>query len=335
MISFIAAAGRIHARFRVMPRLAVHTLAVRSLPVFTSLMIPALMLVSTDVARAQERLLLRHPCGFAMQLPQGWRSTPLDATRYQLMPPDAETGEAIVIVGVPADGVTSVLDPAFIRKSEGDVQAAYPRLRRIGQPEPITTALGPGLRLDFSGVSDGVAVRMSIYLAVKNDRAMTLLAAGGSAQVARRIGALDASFSSLRLDGIEATATTSAGDGLTDGSAAALEWSARLRGQMLTILSGYTSGGSSGGMSARADLTLLHDGRFTYRRSSAVSISVEGLGGSSVGRHSATGSWRIALRGGRATLELRGSDGTREQFVLTRNGTQTFLNGTRAFVTTP
>jgi hypothetical protein len=88
-------------------------------------------------------------------------------------------------------------------------------------------------------------------------------------------------------------------------------------------------------MSARADLTLQRDGRFTYRRSSSVSISVEGLGGSSVGRNTATGSWRIALRGGRATLELIGSDGSRDQFVLSRNGTQTFLNGTRAFVTTP
>ncbi len=271
-----------------------------------------------------------------MPLPVGWRATALDATRYQLTAPDAATGEAIVIVGVPADGVTSVTDQAFIRKSEADVRQSYPQLRRTGTPQPITTAFGPGLRLDFSGVSDGTAVRMSIYMAVKNDLAVTLVAAGTAAQVAARIGVLDAAFSSVRLDGAAAVvATPGAGSAITDGSAMAREWSTRLSGQMLTILSGYTSSGSSGGMTSRADLTLLRDGQFTYRRSSSVSISVDGLGGSSSGRQATTGSWRIVSRGGRSILALTGRDGTREEFALTRNGTQTLLNGTRVFVTTP
>ncbi len=274
--------------------------------------------------------MLRHPSGFAMPLPAGWRSTPVDATRYQLLPPDAATGEGIVIVGVPADGVTSVTDPAFLRKSDADIRQAYPQLRRTHAPQPITTALGPGLRLDFAGTGDGVAVRMSIYVAVKNDLAVTLLAAGTAAQVERRIDLLDAAFAGVRLD-----ASAPAVAALTDGSATAREWSARLSGQMLTIMSGYSSSGTSGGMTARADLTLQRDGRFTFQRSSSVSISVDGMGGNSSGRKSTTGSWRITSRGGRAMLSLTSSDGTREEFALTRNGTQTFLNGTRAFVTTP
>lgn len=286
-------------------------------------------------ALAQDRPLLRHPSGFAMPLPAGWRSTPLDATRYQLVPPDAATGEGIVIVGVPSDGVTSVTDPAFIRKSEADIRQAYPQLRRTGAPQPITTSLGPGLRLDFAGVGDGVAVRMSIYVAVKNDLAVTLLAAGASAQVARRVDLLDVVFAGVRPDGGASAVAASSSTSLTDGSAMAREWSTRLSGQMLTIMSGYSSSGASGGMTSRADLTLRRDGRFTYQRSSSVSMSVEGMGGSSSGRESAAGTWRIGSRGARAILMLTGSDGRREEFALTRNGTQTFLNGTRAFVTTP
>lgn len=286
-------------------------------------------------ALAQERALLRHPAGFVMPLPAGWRSSPLDGTRYQLLPSDAATGEVLLAIGVPADGVTSVTDPAFLRKSEADIRQSYPQLRRSGAPTPITTALGPGLRLDFTGVGDGVAVRMSIYVAVKNDLAVTVLAAGAAAQVARRVALLDAAFAGVRLDGGAPAVTATSAAGLTDGSAMAREWSTRLSGQMLTIMSGYSSSGSSGGMTSRADLTLRRDGRFTYQRSSSVSMSVDGMGGSSAGRESAAGSWRIMSRGGRAILSLTGSDGNREEFTLTRNGTQTFLNGTRAFVTTP
>jgi hypothetical protein len=64
-------------------------------------------------------------------------------------------------------------------------------------------------------------------------------------------------------------------------------------------------------------------------------MSADGMGGSSSGRESGAGTWRIISRGGRVMLLLSGSDGTREEFALTRNGTQTFLNGVRAFVTTP
>ena len=294
-----------------------------------------LLLATPTVARSQERPLLRHPAGFAVPLPSGWRSTPLDASRYQLVPPDAATGEAIVIIGVSADGVTSVTDPAFIRKSDVDIREAYPQLRRTGEPQAITTSLGPAVRLDYAGMSDGIAVRMTLYLAVRNDLAITLVAVGTAPQVARRISVLDTVFARVRQDATAPTVTASSGTALTDGSATAREWSTRLSGRMLTVMSGYSSSGSSGGMTSRADLTLQRDGKFTYRRSSSVSMSVDGMGGSSSGRESAEGTWRIVTRGGRAILALNGSTGTREEFTLTRNGTQTMLNGTRAFVTTP
>jgi hypothetical protein len=321
----------------VTPRMPSHTALARRRCARRLVSLAALYVALPVAAGAQDRAVLRHPAGFAMPLPLGWRATALDATRYQLIAPDAAVGEAIVIVGVPADGVTSVTDQAFIRKSEADVRQSYPQLRRTGTPQPITTAFGPGLRLDFAGVGDGAAVRMSIYMAVKNDLAVTLVAAGTAAQVAARIGALDAVFSSVRPDAVApaVVATPGAGGAITDGSPMAREWSTRLSGQMLTVLSGYSSSGSSGGMTSRADLTLLRNGQFTYRRSSSVSISVDGLGGSSSGRQSTTGSWRIVSRGGRSILALTGSDGTREEFALTRNGTQTFLNGTRVFVTSP
>jgi hypothetical protein len=294
-----------------------------------------LLFALPTVALAQDRPLLRHPSGFTLSLPPGWRTSPLDGARHQLVPPDAATGEAIVAVGAPADGVTSVTDPAFVARSEDDVAKAYPQLRRTGVPQPIPTPFGPGLRMDFSGMADGVAVRMSIYVAVRNDLAVTLLAAGAATQIARRSALLDTTFASLRAVASTATVATTSGTGVSDGSTPAREWSTQLSGKMLTVMSGYASTGSSGGMTSRADLTLQRDGRFVYQRSSSVSMSADGMGGSSSGRESGAGTWRIISRGDRVMLLLSGSDGRREEFALTRNGTQTFLNGVRAFVTTP
>ncbi len=301
----------------------------------TTCVIAAAVLAGTATPLAgQARVPLRHPTGFTVLLPPGWRHTALDDARLRLLPPDAIDDEAVLLIGVPAEGVTSVTDRAFLERSEADVRRSYPALRRVGAPTPITTAVGDGLRLDFEGQGERGRARMTIYMVVKNDLAMTLIALGTASQVATRASSLDGVFATVRLDP-GSPSNTSDARGVTDGSPTALEWSARIGGQKLTVLSGYGSTGSSGGMTSRSDLVLLRNGRFTYTSSSAVSISVDGMSGGSSGQDAASGSWRIASRNGRVVLSLTGSTGRRQEMVLTRSGTQTFLNGTRAFVTPP
>lgn len=282
----------------------------------------------------QGRVPLRHPAGFSVSLPQGWKHVAVDDTRLRLMPPGAGDDEALLLIGVPADGVTSVVDRAFLERSDSDVQGAYPTLRRIGAGKPIRNAIGDGVRLTFEGQGPRELACLVIYAVVRNDMAMTLFAAGSARQITRRMSELDGVFATLRLDPVVAPGA-SAGGSVTDGSRAALEWSARIGGQKLTVLSGYGSTGSAGGMTSRSDLILLRNGRFSYTSSSSVSIPVDWMSGGSSGQEADSGRWRILSRNGRAVLSLTDRTGGRREMELTRNGSQTFLNGTRAFVTAP
>ncbi|MDZ7631080.1 MAG: hypothetical protein U5K74_06970 [Gemmatimonadaceae bacterium] len=282
---------------------------------------------------AQQGAVVRHPAGYAVTLPAGWSTTPLDAEHVRILPPSARDGEALVFVVAPAGGVTSVTDPESIRQSEAQIRLQYPQLRRVGEVRTFTTGIGRGIRLDFEGQKDGVTSQLSIYAAIRRDQTVSIIAAGPKELIMRRLGPLDAVFATLN-DASPAAPRPALGR--NDGSAMAREWTARLDGRTLTVMSGYSSGASSGGMTSRSDLVLRRDGRFTYTSSSAVSISVEGMGGSSSGRDAAEGTWRIFTRGGATVvLALTSADGRQQEFVLTRRGTQTFLNGTRAFVTEP
>lgn len=281
---------------------------------------------------AQAPPVVRHPAGYAITLPRGWRAQPIDESQIRVLAPNAPSDEALVFVVAPAGGVTSVTDPASVRQSEAQMLAQYPQLRRVGPLRTLATGIGSGIRLDFENTTGSAAARLAIYAAVRNDQTVSIIAAGPAAAISARLAALDAVFVTLRSD---LAAPPAVATGLHDGSAAAREWSTRLAGRTLTVMSGYSSSGSSGGMTSRSDLALRRDGRFSYTSSSSVSISVDGMGGSSSGRNAAQGTWRISSRGGSTSLALTASDGKRESFVLSRRGTQTFLNGTRAFVTTP
>jgi len=121
---------------------------------------------------------------------------------------------------------------------------------------------------------------------------------------------------------------------LHDGSPAAQQWAELLSGRHLVSMSGYTSGGSSGGMSSRTDLKLYANGYFEYQSSSSVSMYVEGMTGSSADQQSEEGTWQVISSGGQVLLELT-TQSARFQDALERSGNEIILGGTRMRVANP
>jgi len=287
---------------------------------------------------AQQRARTDALAGVSVILPAGWQTGQRNDTQLQLLPTDPAEGEAVFIASASAMGATSLTDPRVIRSTELEMLQIFPHLVRVGAPVPIRNVLGAGIRLDWEGSPPGGALmRLSLHLALHEGQVVSVLAAGPRQQVVARRAVLQAIFNSMAPSQSAAMAGGSAlpPSSLDDRSRVAREWVAGLRGKKLTVLSGYNSGGGGGGMTSRADLILRADGRFTYASSSSVSINVDGLGQSSSGRDAAEGRWRIVSRGGSAVLELVSSAGNRQDVALSRDGTQTFLGGERAYVTDP
>jgi hypothetical protein len=116
-------------------------------------------------------------------------------------------------------------------------------------------------------------------------------------------------------------------------SPAAREWEARLRGQRLTQLSGYSSGGGGGGYTSERHFYLCSNGSFVSSGQSSVSVYVPGATGGSARRSEDAGRWRIVAEGDLVRLELQSRDGGAARYLLSRVDGKTFLNRTRTFVT--
>ncbi|MCG6117119.1 MAG: hypothetical protein MEQ07_02855 [Aquimonas sp.] len=294
-------------------------------------------------ALAQQQLAL--PSGIVIELPEGWQALPHESGQFQLLPPDASPTEALLLLTAPSEGVQTATDPSVLADSETEVRKLFPAMRRLGPPQRMDTALGEAVQLGFGGSVDGTTVQLALFLVVHEGTAVSLMAAGTRQDVSPRLGELAAVFASLQLDagadqapfaGSSAPAPSppaaAVAGGIDDGSAIARPWAQRLSGRKLVVMSGYSSGGS-GGMNSRYDLELHADGRFHYYGSSSVSISVEGLGGSSSSQEDERGRWRVITHQGSAVLELSLDSGARQYGELGRNGEQTLLNGSRVFVT--
>ena len=295
-------------------------------------------LASASHLAAQQAARIDVPAGVSARLPTGWQAGSREATQLQLVPANLVPGEVVFIASASADGATSLTDPALIRRTEQEMLQLFPVMRRVGAPVLVRSGLGQGIRMDWEGTPpDGVLRRLSMHAALHQGQVVTVMAAGPRRQVLARAAELQALFTSLApsqpVTNVGGSAPTPSS--LDDRSGVAREWVTLLRGKKLTRLSGYGSGGGSGGMTSRSDLILLADGRFTYASSSSVSISVDGMGGSSAGRNASEGRWRIVSRGGSPVLELVHSGGNRDQIALSRDGTKTLLDGGRWFVTEP
>jgi len=298
-----------------------------------------IMRTSTPVTSASPTFEFQHPLGFVLSMPQGWSPADAGDGQYQIVPPDARANEAIGLTAGVMEGAFSATSADAIQSTEQEISRQYPQLQRIGAPQYLQTRSGDAVRLDWEGaMPDGTVARLAVYLAAVDNVAVSILAAGASADVVARSEQLTAVLASLRTSDAAPVGPALPAAGppgqLHDDSAVARDWAEALAGKKLTLLSGYTSSGSSGGMTARYDMVLYRDGSFVYSGSSSVSMSVDGMGGSSVSQESSEGSWRIVSQGSAAFLELSSDQG--KQFgELTRRGSETYLSDRRVFVTDP
>ncbi|MCC5869870.1 MAG: hypothetical protein JJU27_15310 [Gammaproteobacteria bacterium] len=309
-----------------------------------------------------------HPYGFAMTLPQGWSVQAIDEIQYQLLPPDAGESETVLVMALPAGEVRSAVDPQVIAQSERDVLSMYPMLSRVGDPVIVQTNAGTGVISTYEGRPlGGSRIQMSMYLVVMEDIAVSVMAVGLRREIGQRREQIDAMFASTRagdgqtyadqgwyddgyagesshagdrgydLHGADMTPPRDAhagADALHDGSPAAREWLQVLRGRKLVSLSGYDSGGGSGGFNSRTEVTLYANGQFEYYSASSVSMYVDGMSGGSASEDSERGTWRIVSSGRAVMLEFT-THTARYQDEISRWGNEIYLGGTRVFVTDP
>jgi hypothetical protein len=111
---------------------------------------------------------------------------------------------------------------------------------------------------------------------------------------------------------------------LSDGSAAANQWVQRFKGMKLRQL-------TTGQYEAGSKTWILNaDGTFSFASDySAAVYAPSGANASMANRDGGQGRWRVVGN----TLELRFANGNTNTYALTSNGTQTFMNGVRTYVT--
>ena len=111
-------------------------------------------------------------------------------------------------------------------------------------------------------------------------------------------------------------------------------WTERFSGQCVAYMRSSSSGGSSySGWSEKRFLYLFEDGSFQAVGSFSGSFDTSaGFGSFGNGPQRQAGKWNVTDQGGQSHLVLTHSGAEKESFTLSRQGTQTFLNGRRWFV---
>ena len=272
--------------------------------------------------------------GLEFRVPEGW-TVKSNNDAAVLLPPDMakeagsnDPSELYIIAMLP--GVKNLQDPQLASILKGQYFPAEAQVRPAGDPQPFRAAGGgAGYLHRYDAVSQGVALRVQIYVVGLNGGgAAATVAIGRPALVGRRETLLAAVASSLTRETPAAAPAASS----VPSTPQAAQWDRRLRGKKLYQFSSYSSSPGSGGMSNQKTLLLAADGTYQFRRSGSVSIYVDGANGSSASQAGDQGRWRIYEQAGKVTLELVSPKSGTENIVLTSDGTKTLLNGQRWLV---
>lgn len=108
-------------------------------------------------------------------------------------------------------------------------------------------------------------------------------------------------------------------------------WRDKFRGMQLTYMS--TFGDYSGGGSSKTVYYLCSNGSFLYQDSSSMSFDIDAGFGHQHNSGQGIGQWKLQSQGGKALIVFNFNDGNSQSYALTLNGTKTYLNDTRYFVT--
>jgi len=115
------------------------------------------------------------------------------------------------------------------------------------------------------------------------------------------------------------------------------EWKQRLSGARLTYMWSYYSGGGGGayaGGSQKTIIDLCEQGYFRYSDNNQMAVDGGGsVSGYSGGNSQGQGKWQVVARGNQPILQLQFHDGKLYEYVLSLDGSKTYLDNKRFFRT--
>jgi len=287
----------------------------KSFPFTATLAGPKLQLVSEGHAYVLTRAggAYRAANGISLSLPSGWTSTETDDA-VRLLPPTASADEGYFATS--KEGYEVADEPAFVRQmSQGFTQSGG-LIRKGGERESFPT--GTAYHWEVSDPKTGQLGAFSLYVVPAGTRAHVVIAVGPAEKVRTHKPTLAQVAQSIRFQAPPAAP-----------SATNSPWDQKLRGKVIRQFN------SSQGMSSEKKHSLAADGTYSYWSSSMVSIDVPGASASSIGKDAQKGRWRIIENGGRAFLEVTYNSGQTRTFTLTKDATNWYLNGEKAFAVEP
>jgi len=279
----------------------------------------------TQVApRASQDKRHRHPTGLSLAAPAGWNLQDGPQAVILLPPGVTFNPNQMDELYVAASQPGSATDPKFAQELRQGLG------QQSGRLDQSTIQLGGRPVVVYSGQAghpeQNVMMGIRIYLVQDGANVNSVIGLGAADRVERNDPGLRQVAGTLSFD---APPPPPAG-AVSDDSALANQWVQKLRGQKLQQI---TTGNYDAG---RWVWILGADGGFSYSSSYSGAVYAPGGGNASLGRRAnGQGRWRIVSRGGVAVLELKFSTGEQQEFNLTANGTQTFMNGKRTYVTSP
>ncbi len=113
--------------------------------------------------------LFRHPLGLSFGYPADWTMKPLEGGIFQLFPFGKESAsEAVLIAGLPAEGITDPKDPRIVMGSDELIATQIsPLLQRKGGAQPAKDAAGRGIMLTYEGPgADGGKVEARLFTTI-------------------------------------------------------------------------------------------------------------------------------------------------------------------------
>jgi len=123
--------------------------------------------------------LFRHPLGLSFGYPADWTLKPLEGGVYQLLPEGkASASEAILIAGLPAEGITDPKDPRIVMGSDELIASQVsPLFKRRGGPQPAKDAAGQGILLSYEGPgADGGKVEVRLFSTILKTYSVGMMA---------------------------------------------------------------------------------------------------------------------------------------------------------------
>ena len=287
----------------------------KSFPFTATLVGPKLQLVSEGHAYVLTRAggAIRAANGVSLSLPGGWTTGQTDDA-IRLLPPGASADEGYFATS--KEGYDVADEPAFVKQmSQGFTQSGGV-IRKGGERESFPN--GTAYHWEILDPKTNQLGAFSLYIVPAGTRAHVVLAVGPAEKVRVHKATLAQVAQSIRYQHqpLSTSATNS-------------PWDQKLRGKVIRQFN------ASQGMSSEKKHTLGTDGRYSYWSSSMVSVDVPGASGSSFGKDAQKGRWKIIDNGTRAFLEVVYDSGQTRTFALTKDATNWYMNGEKAFAVDP